>query len=34
MFYAPLSEKKGFWEAVAEQYNGADPPTGFQGITQ
>ncbi|KAF3339147.1 Photosynthetic NDH subunit of subcomplex B 5 [Carex littledalei] len=25
-------EKKGFWEAVAEQYNGADPPTGFQGL--
>jgi hypothetical protein len=33
MLYAtPLSERKGFWEIVSEQYNAAEPPTGFQGM--
>ncbi|KAJ4767512.1 NAD(P)H dehydrogenase 18 [Rhynchospora pubera] len=31
-YYEGEEEKRGFWELVSEQYNAAEPPTGFQGL--
>ncbi|KAF9618663.1 hypothetical protein IFM89_002358 [Coptis chinensis] len=30
--YYETNDKPSFWESVAEEYNAAEPPTGFQGI--
>lgn len=31
IFRTSLKGKKGFWESVVEEYQAAEPPTGFQG---